>query len=88
MEIIEKCDYSTFNSLLENNHFPLNAAECHGLATGVFCVTNDVNSANTAILDLFPDEEIALSSYEAIKNQMTILCTTIAAQLGDLMGLH
>ena len=76
-------DYFAFNTLLENNHFPLSAAECHGLATGVLCVTDDANSAVTALLDLLPNEEISLTAYEAIQTTMTTLCMSTAAQLAD-----
>ena len=76
-------DYLAFNTLLKNNHFPLNAAECHGLITGVLCITNDTNNAIATLLDLSPNEEIPLTAHETIKTLITSLCITTIEQLAD-----
>jgi len=76
-------DYNTFNKFLEDNQFPFNAADCHGLITGIICVTDDTNSALTALLDLCSDELENPIDYKEAKIVLETLCNTTAIQLAD-----
>ena len=76
-------DFTLLDNILQNSNFPLNAAECHGLATGIICVTDDTNSAFTALFDLFPSDEINHPAMEEAKSTLEILCEITKSQLSD-----
>jgi len=77
-------NYNSFNEVLESDHFPLNAAECHGLATGIICVTDNANHALTALLDLFPNEEENQFIDDDTEIALKSLCEVTAQQLADI----
>lgn len=47
--------YQTINKLFQSNETDLTAAEAHGLATGMLCIENKIESA-IWLAELFPDD--------------------------------
>ena len=83
MTITQLPNFTLLDNILQDSNFPLNAAECHGLAAGIICVTDDTNSAFTALFDLFPSDEINQPVMEEAKSTLETLCKIIKAELID-----
>ena len=73
-------DYHTFNKTLTANHFPLTAANCHGLIAGIICLTDDIDSTLTSLLSSEAEQQLDNNVLNMI---LEPLCRITAAQLAD-----